>query len=144
MRAKRGNELIEDLEKGTSDHEQDEERDGAASSNGQRPMSEGFRQWISVQHVVDDDLQRPRLQRAEHDLEEEQDNQDDDASAVGPKKRQGPGQQRARRAGPAAAFGHPVTFLGSTAGKDGFARTRFGAIFGMFNATTRSLLESAT
>ncbi len=132
----RGHELIHHFERGARDDKQNEEGDRAGADQRHRPVPERFRQRIAVQYVVDDDLERPGLQRAEGNLHQQQHDHQHHASAVWTEKAQRPGHQRWHRRRPSLRDAHPIAFLGSTAGSGGFARTRFGAIFGRFRATT--------
>ena len=84
-------------------------------------------------------------ERAKPDLRQQQHDHQRHAAAVRPQERQRPGQQRIASARRSAGLAHPrrPSVASARAAAVGVARTRFGAIFGMFRATTRSLLESA-
>jgi hypothetical protein len=96
-------------------------------ASGKIPLMTRF----SIEYASSD-RQRPRLQRAEADLQEQKRREDEDALPVGTQERQRPEEQ---------VILHPPTFLGGSTGRGG---TRFGAILGMISGTTRSWLESAT
>ena len=93
------------------------------------------------EHVVDDDLQQPRLQRAERDLERAAGRPR--ASCVPRYGRRNDSVQRSER-GRVARLAHPPTRLAAAAAPDGGACARFGAMRGMISGTILSWLESAT
>ena len=132
LRAVGGDQLVHDLQHDAGDDDRGEQDETMVLGDQGDPWRQARRKRPSAQHVVDDDRERPRLQRAEPDFRQEQHRQQRDALAVRPQERQRPDEER---------FAHPPTFRGGSSGCFG---TRFGAIRGMINGTTRSWLESAT
>ena len=132
LRAIGGHELVEELQQDAGDDDRHEQRDRAVARGRADPA--GDRPWkgLPAEDVVDDDLERPRLQRAQADFEQQQDRQHGNAAAIRPQKRKRPANQSR------------LHQLGLLAGSSRFGGTRLGARRGMMSGTIWSLLESAT
>ena len=78
----------------TSDHHDDEQRPRPAAGRHREPVRDRLREGTSLQHVVDDDFERPGLERTEGDLEQQQAGQQRHPRAVGAKERQRPRDER--------------------------------------------------
>ena len=94
LRAVHRNELVGDLQQHTGDHHDDEQRPRPAAGRHREPVRDRLREGTSLQHVVDDDFERPGLERTEGDLEQQQAGQQRHPRAVGAKERQRPRDER--------------------------------------------------
>ena len=143
LRAVGRDDMLGDLHQDAGHHHRDEQHEPVAAVHRQQPGGKRLGHRQSLEHVVDHDLQRPRLQRAQTHLDQEQRNDDADAAAIRMQERQHPLAQRA----PPRFAGAPLVAHGSflSAGVNGRATIRGrGETLGMSIATIWLLVESAT
>jgi hypothetical protein len=143
LRAVRRHELVRDLQQHAQDYEHDQQDEAVAAVDRRQPPCERFGHGMALEDVIDHCCERPRLQRAESDLRQQQHHQQRDTLPVWTQERQGPDDQSLLRLhGRRAHRRHqPPTLRADALGRGG---TRLGAILGMISGTIRSLLESAT
>jgi hypothetical protein len=115
----RGDELVDDLQDHAGGDDADQQRQPIVGRQVRQPGGEGrveaesenrdvIGKRLPRQHVVDDDRERPRLQRPENDLGQEQDRQHRHAGAIRPEELQRPAQQ-APLGGLNGSGAHPPT-----------------------------------
>ena len=113
-----GDELVHHLQQDTSRDDDDERAEQAAAGQRLHPRRQRLGEGVlgAVQDVVDDELEGPGLQRAEHDLHDEQDREDGGTPPVGTQERQHPRQQRPGVVLPKRRLAHRVTAGGVVRG----------------------------
>ncbi len=141
LRAVRRHELVDDLQDHAGDHDRHQQRERVTAGHRRDVRRDPRRKRLVAEHVVDDDCQRPGLQRAEADFRRQQTREQHDPQPVRAQERQRPRQERLLPAGGDDRIRHPPTLRDGATGRCG---TRFGAICGMMSGTILSWLESAT
>jgi len=73
-----------ELQQQSGDHDDDDKRDTNAiiSGNRRQPLPQRFGKGMLIQYIVDDDLERPRLECAEADFKQQKHPEQRHASAV--------------------------------------------------------------
>ena len=94
LRAVGRHHLLGDLHQDAGHHDGHEQHEPVAAVHRRQPSGKRLGNRQALQHVVDHDLQRPRLQGAEAHLDQQQRDDDRDAAAIRTQERQRPLEQR--------------------------------------------------
>ena len=96
LRCVGGHELIDRLEHHASDDDEHQQRDQVASRHRRQPRPERFRNRLplAAQDVIDHDLERPWLQRAEPDFQQQQHREQRHLPAMGAQECERPAKER--------------------------------------------------
>ena len=148
LRAVGRHELIRRLQHHAGDDDGDEQHEAVAALQHRQPLRQRRGKRVVLQDVVDDDFKRPRLQRAEPDLGQQQHREQRHPRPVRAQKRQRPQQQRLLEHRSLGGGGrcrrrHPPTFRSGDSVR-GDSRLGAGAFRGITTGTIASLSESAT